>query len=126
MQRWIAGVLALFNIANGLAMLFASSAWWVSVPGVPETGPFNPHFVQDVGAAFLAAGLGLAARAWRPSYWPAALAGAGFLMGHALIHLVMIVGGHDRHTAADLATVIVPALLALYAAFPTQGDYRHA
>src|SRR6202047_2153815 len=32
MQRWIAGILAIFNISNGLAMLFASSTWWVSVP----------------------------------------------------------------------------------------------
>jgi len=43
MRRWIAGALALFNMANGLVMLFASSSWWVSVPGVPETGPFNAH-----------------------------------------------------------------------------------
>jgi peptidoglycan/LPS O-acetylase OafA/YrhL len=126
MQRWIAGAIALFNIANGLAMLFASSIWWVSVPGVPETGAFNPHFVQDVGAAFLAAGLALAARTWRPSYWPAAVAGAGFLVAHALLHLAMIAGGHDHHTAADLATVIVPAALALYSAFPNQGEERHA
>ena len=38
MQRWIAGDLAVFNISNGLAMLFASSTWWASVPGVPATG----------------------------------------------------------------------------------------
>jgi hypothetical protein len=75
MQRWIAGILAVFNLSNGLAMLFASSTWWVSVPGVPDTGPFNPHFVEDVGAAFLVAGVALAARAWRPAYWSAALAG---------------------------------------------------
>ncbi len=122
MRRWIAGALALFNMANGLVMLFASSSWWVSVPGVPDTGPFNAHFVQDVGAAFLAAGLALASRAWRPSYWPAAMAGAAFLVAHAIIHLVMIAGGHDHHTAADLALVIGPAALALYSAFPTQEN----
>lgn len=70
MKRWMAAMLAVFNLANGLAMIFASSAWWASVPGVPDTGPFNLHFVQDVGAAFLAAGLALAARAWRAAYWP--------------------------------------------------------
>ena len=46
MQRWIAAILAVVNVANGLAMLFAGSIWWTSIPGVPETGPFNPHFVQ--------------------------------------------------------------------------------
>ena len=125
MQRWIAGILAVFNISNGLAMLFASSTWWVSVPGVPDTGPFNPHFVEDVGAAFLVAGLALAARAFRPAYWPAALAGSGFLVSHAAIHLVMIASGQDHHAGADLLAVIVPAALALYSAFPSQGE-QHA
>lgn len=126
MQRWIAGILAAFNVANGLAMLFEGSRWWTSVPGAPDTGPFNPHFVQDVGAAFLVAGLALGARAWRASYWPAALAGAGFLALHALLHLMMIASQHDHHTAADLALIVVPAVLALYSAFPSQGDRRHA
>jgi hypothetical protein len=125
MQRWIAAVLAVFNGANGLVMLFASSAWWDSVPGVPDTGPFNLHFVQDVGVAFLVAGLALGARAWRPALWPAAVAGAGFLAAHAVIHLIMIASGHDHHAAADIATVILPAALALYSAFPNRGE-RHA
>ncbi|HWX58934.1 hypothetical protein [Bradyrhizobium sp.] len=125
MQRWIAAILAVLNTANGLAMLFASSIWWANVPGVPETGPLNLHFVQDVGAAFLVAGLALAARAWRPIYWPAAVAGSGFLAAHALIHLAMIATGHDHHAATDLALVILPAALALYSAFPNRGE-RHA
>ena len=125
MQRWIAAALAIFNGVNGLVMLFAGSVWWESVPGVSDTGPFNPHFVQDVGAAFLVSGLALAARAWRAAYWPAAVAGAGFLLVHAAIHLAMIVGGHDHHAAANLATVILPAVLALYSAFPNRGG-QHA
>jgi hypothetical protein len=122
MRRWLAAILAVFNGANGLVMLFASSIWWNRVPGVADTGPFNPHFVQDVGAAFLVAGLALAARAWRPTYWPAAVAASGFLVAHAAIHLVMILTGHDRHAAADTAAVIVPAALALYSAFPNKGE----
>jgi peptidoglycan/LPS O-acetylase OafA/YrhL len=126
MRRWIAAILAIFNALNGLAMLFAGPAWYAAVPGASETGPYNPHFVQDVGAAFLVAGLALAARAWRPVYWPAAVAGSGFLVAHALIHLVMIVTGHDHHVTADLAAVVVPAALALYSAFPDQGEHHHA
>jgi peptidoglycan/LPS O-acetylase OafA/YrhL len=124
MTRWIAGILALFNLTNGLAMIFASSAWWANVPGVPDTGPFNLHFVQDTGAAFLVSGLALAARTWRPVYWPAAVAGSGFLLAHALIHLVLIAGGHDHHAAADLATVVLPAALALTSSFPTKGEHH--
>ena len=122
MQRRLAGVLGAFHAANGLAMLCAGSTWWTRVPGAAETGPFNPHLVQDVGAAFLAAGLALGLRAWRPNYWPAALAGSLFLVGHATIHLIMLASGHDHHPGADLAGVILPAALAVYSAFPAKGE----
>ena len=63
MQRLIAAILAIPTLFNGLAMLAAGPLWYETVPGVSETGPFNPHFVQDIGVAFLVAGLALAARA---------------------------------------------------------------
>ena len=80
MRRLIAAIIAIPTLSNGLAMLFAGSAWYGSVLGVPETGPFNPHFVQDIGIAFLVAGLTLGARhgvlatgrrRWQaPASWP--------------------------------------------------------
>lgn len=124
MRRSIAVILAVINVLNGLAMLFAGLFWWNAVSGASETGPYNPHFVQDVGAAFLAAGLALGARAWRTQYWPAAVAGATFLVMHALLHLVMIASGHDHHAATDLAVVVLPAALALYSAFPNTGEHH--
>jgi hypothetical protein len=125
MQRSIAAVLAVLTVLNGSIMLLAGAAWYESVPGVSETGPYNPHFVQDIGAAFLVAGLALAARVWRPRYWPAAVAGAGFLVAHALLHLAMIVSGHNHHVAFDLIAIVLPSGLALYSAFPAPGE-RHA
>jgi hypothetical protein len=125
MRRLIAAILAIPNLFNGLAMLVAGPLWYETVPGVSETGPFNPHFVQDIGVAFLVAGLALAARAWRPRYWPAAVAGAGFLAAHALIHLAMIAGGHSHHAAFDLLAIVLPSAAALYSAFPSQGE-NHA
>jgi peptidoglycan/LPS O-acetylase OafA/YrhL len=131
MRRLIAAILAIPTLFNGLAMLAAGPLWYESVPGVTETGPFNPHFVQDVGTAFAVAGLALGARAWRGRYWPAAVAGTGFLAAHALIHLAMIAGGHDHHAVEDLLAVVVPAALAVYSAFPTpkerqSGERQHA
>ncbi len=122
MRRSIAAILAVPTLLNGLAMLVAGPFWYASVPGVTATGPFNPHFVQDIGVAFLVAGLALAARAWRPRYWPAAVAGAGFLAAHALIHLVAIIGGHDHEAMFDLLAVVLPSALALYSAFPAQEN----
>ena len=124
MQRSIAAVLAVLTVLNGSMMLLAGPAWYESVPGVSETGPYNPHFVQDIGAAFLIAGLALAARAWRPQYWPAAVAGAGFLAAHALLHVAMILPGHDHHVAFELIAVVLPSALALYSAFPAPGEHH--
>ena len=123
MRRSIAAFFGVLSVVNGSIMLLAGPSWYASVPGASETGPYNPHFVQDIGAAFLVAGLALGARAWRPRYyWPAAVAGAGFLAAHALIHLVAIAAGHDHHTGFDLAAVVLPSALALYTAFPNRGE----
>jgi hypothetical protein len=124
MKRLIAAILGIANITNGTMMLAAGLLWYQSVPGAAETGPFNPHFVQDIGAAFLVSGLALAARAWRPVYWPAAVAGAGFLVTHGLIHLSAIVIGHDHHAAFDFVAVVLPSAIAFYSAFPTQGEHH--
>ena len=124
MRRLLAAILAIPTLANGLMMPAAGSRWYETVPGVTDTGPFNPHFVQDIGLAFLMSGLALAAPAWRPRYWPAAVAGAGFLAAHALLHLVLIAGGHSHHVASDLLAIVVPSALALYSAFPSQGEYH--
>ena len=125
MKRIIAGLVALYSAVNGLIMLIDGPNWYIRVPGVPETGPYNGHFVQDIGVAFLTAGMALAAAAWRLRYWPAGAAGAAFLAGHALIHLVEILQGHDHHALFDLALVVLPAALAVYAIIPTK-ERNHA
>lgn len=45
--------LGLLLAANGFLMLADPAQWYAIVPGVPETGPFNPHFVRDIGAAYV-------------------------------------------------------------------------
>ena len=54
-----------------------------------------------------------------------AVAGAGFLAAHALIHLVMIIGGHAHHPAFDILAIVLPSAAAFYSAFPSQGE-NHA
>jgi hypothetical protein len=123
MRRAIALVLALAMAGNGLAMLAAGAWWYGAVPGVIATGPFNPHFVKDIGAAYLVAGLGLAWLGLRPLDATArgsAMAGAAFLVLHAGIHLVEAIG-HPAglaDLARDFPGVILPAILATWVAWP--------
>ena len=84
--RLLLALIGVANVANGLFMLFAPGQWFASVPGVPV--PFNPHFVEDIGMAYIASGAGLAfgARAGRTSA-VVACAGATWPVLHALIHI---------------------------------------
>ena len=87
-DRLLAGLLALALGANGLVMLFASLPWYDAVPGVTSTGPFNPHFVKDIGATYLACALGCGWFAWRPREgWPALAIAATWLTVHAGVHV---------------------------------------
>jgi len=116
MIRILAGAQAALLSANGLAMLFAGLWWYGAVPGVTATGPYNPHFVRDIGAAYLVAGLSHAAFAWKPRQaWPALAAAAGFLLLHAAIHVFDAVCGTRplQDLARDFAGVFVPAFIAL-------------
>ena len=119
MTRIIAGVLALILGANALAQLAAPFWWYGAVPGVPSTGAFNPHFVRDIGAAYLVTALGLAWFAWRPAQgWPALVAGAVFLALHSGIHLfdASCSASPLANLIRDFPGVFLPTLLAAWIA----------
>lgn len=107
-------LLASFHGLNGLVMIAAPEGWYGAVPGVVDTGPFNPHFVRDIGFGFVAAAVSLALAA-RPggitALWPAAV----FLGGHAALHLVEMAahGTSAPDLARDVALIVVPGLLPL-------------
>lgn len=86
--RLLLALTGLAHILNGVFMLAAPAQWYATVPGVVLTGPFNPHFVLDIGMAFLASGAGLLLGA-RPGRSAAMLAcaGAAWPVLHALIHV---------------------------------------
>lgn len=119
-DRWLAGLMAVLLGANAVAMLFAPLLWYGAVPGVTSTGPFNAHFVRDIGAAYLVAALGLVWFAWRPREgWPALAAGAAFLTFHAAIHVYDATCGStpladfQRDFVGVYLFAVVPLLLAL-------------
>jgi hypothetical protein len=82
-------VLGLIHVANGCYMLIDPAGWYELVPGVVGTGPFNLHFVQDIGLAFVASGAGLALGVGRAPWSAAfALAGATWPALHAGLHVL--------------------------------------
>jgi hypothetical protein len=132
MMRILAAGLALAMAANGLAMLAAGPWWYRAVPGVVETGPFNPHFAKDIGAAYLVVGVAFAWLAARPTAMArgAAVAAAAFLALHGLIHLAEAASDPRGLTdlARDFPGVILPALVALFLTLTPYGprELRHA
>lgn len=121
MYRTITVVFAAGLAVNGVFMLFAPDDWYRLVPGVSDTGPLNPHFVRDVGCAFIVAAVGFGWMAGdRARGRPAALAGTTFLSLHALVHLGDLIAGREalHHIAGDVVFLFAPALLALRLTWP--------
>ncbi len=112
--------------ANGFYMLADPQAWYLAVPGVTTTGPFNQHFLRDIGLIFVFLGsafaLGAARRDVRPLLWGA---GAVWLSGHALFHFWEVAAGICGPDALlrDFPAVTTPALLAIAL---TVWSVRHA
>jgi hypothetical protein len=115
--------------ANGVFMLVSPDGWYTAVPGVTTTGPFNQHFIRDIGLIFVLAGLGLLTGVARPAVrtllWSAT---ATWLGGHALFHLWEVAVGICAPSALlrDFAAVSLPALLTALLALWSWGQDRRA
>lgn len=119
MRRIVLGIAILLGtgaIANGIFMLISPVNWYFAVPGVTTTGPFNQHFIRDIGLIFLGVGAAFLLGAMRPVYrtvsWGAA---ATWLSGHALFHFWEVAVGICGPSALlrDFLAVTLPALLAI-------------
>ena len=116
-------VVGIGAIGNGLFMLVSPANWYFAVPGVTTTGPFNQHFLRDIGLIFVLLGAAILAGAARPALRVPLWAGAAiWLAGHALFHLWEVAVGicGASALARDFADVTLPALsvaaLAIWAA----------
>jgi hypothetical protein len=110
----LAILLGLGAAANGAFMLVSPERWYFAVPGVTTTGPFNQHFIRDIGLIFLLLGAGLLTGAARPRLrsllWTAT---AVWLSGHALFHFWEVAVGICSASAIprDFPAVTLPAIL---------------
>lgn len=114
-------------VANGLLMLVSPAHWYALVPGVMETGPYNQHFIRDIGLIFLFVGAAFLVGAAQPQsrvfLWGVPTLWLG---GHALFHVWEVAVGicAPSALARDFSAVTLPAiigtLLTFWAAYDTQ------
>ena len=118
---WSLLLLALLIAANAVWMLAEPQHWYHDLPAaVPDTGPYNEHFVRDIGCAFATIAIALGWAAVRP-YWRAPLltVAAIFLSAHAGLHVFDTARGFldGDHWLLDLPGVYLPAILTVPLAF---------
>ena len=116
---WLFLLLGVGTLGNALWMLIGPMHWYTDLPAaVPDTGPFNPHFVRDIGCAFLTVGVALVWAAFRErERLPLAAIAALFLTAHALLHIYDTATGALDHTHwwLDAGGVYLPAVLMIAA-----------
>ena len=127
-MRSLFWTLGLLGIANALWMLTGPHGWYEGLPaGIPDTGPFNAHFVRDVGAAYATFGIALCFAAEQPRLRQSAAAITALFYGlHALIHVADLLAGRldAKHWLIDTPGVFLPALFLVWLAMP--GRYQEA
>ena len=112
----VAVVLGLGALANGAFMLVSPANWYFAVPGVTTTGPFNQHFLRDIGLIYMMMGggflAGIARARDRVVIWAASTL---WLAGHALFHFWEVSVGICGPSALlrDFPGVTIPAILGL-------------
>ena len=122
----IAITLGLAMVANGTYMIIAPEPWYWAIPGVPDRGPFNQHFIRDVGFIYALAGTayiyGAIYTKQSFSLW---LIPTAWLTCHAIFHVWEVAVGicGPEALAQDFAGVTLPALVAMAL---TAYRYRYA
>ena len=105
-----------FYLLTGLYLVVSPFGFYESAPGVTETGPYNMHFIRDVGFAFTVSALGIAFGLMR-RLKPLIVFGSAWLAMHGTFHLILWYV-HSDHTSeaalVDLAVVVFPAALVTY------------
>jgi hypothetical protein len=122
--RTAAIALGAISALNGAAMLVAGAGWHAAASKLAPIGHYHEHLIADAGAAFLAAGIGLLVRAFRPRLWFVGVAALGFIVFHGLVHVSGVTGGHAHDSIAGLSLFVIPALFALWAALPVRAKRR--
>jgi hypothetical protein len=124
------GVAVLMGVlaeANGAFMLVSPDGWYFAVPGVTTTGPFNQHFIRDIGLIFLFVGTSYLFGAVQPRhrviFWAAPTLWLG---GHALFHYWEVAVGICGPSVLirDFPAVTLPAAIGVLLTLWAISDAR--
>jgi hypothetical protein len=116
--------LAAFYLITGLFIAIMPFGFYEIGPGVADTGPYNMHFLRDVGFAFTVSALGLGYGLHR-RLKPLVVFGTAWLTLHGLFHLTLwLIHPSATGTVNDLALVVLPAALTTYLAL-TYNEPQH-
>ena len=122
-MRLILFVVGFATLTTGPIAFLAPMTFYQTIPGLEAMGPFNLHFIRDVGLAFLASGAALLWGAWTCNRG-VAIAGALWPAMHGVFHVSIQIGRGlpgDLVMWFDFLAVIAPAFLALFAALKLKG-----
>jgi len=123
-QKALLIVFGLISILNGVWMLAFPYHWYWNLPAaVPDTGPFNQHFVRDIGSAFLTVGVALVWASIQVQYaFPLVSLAALFSVLHACVHIIDMISGRmpAHHWLLDLPGIYFPAALLIYLTMKTR------
>ncbi|MFD1622371.1 hypothetical protein [Thalassotalea marina] len=120
---FVALCLALPSMANGILMIVNPEYWYWLVPGVPDRGPFNQHFLRDIGFIYLLIGCAFLYGAFyakhRLMLW---IFPAAWLVAHAFFHLWEIAVGlcGIEFFLIDFPGVTLPAILAIWLTYQSK------
>jgi hypothetical protein len=108
-------VFALVSFVNGAWMLLSSESWYTDLPaGVPDTGPYNGHFIRDLGIVFVLISAGFIWCTIHPNRCkPVLIVITIFFTGHAILHILDLLTNRlpHSHWRIDIPAVFLPALL---------------
>ncbi|HEY8153124.1 MAG TPA: hypothetical protein VII72_03250 [Myxococcota bacterium] len=117
---WLLLAFGAISLGNAAWMLADPLLWYHELPAeVPDFGPFNPHFVRDIGCAYATVGFAFVWAALSPRRrFALAAVGAFFYLAHAVLHVFDTLRGAapPAHWWLDFPGVYLPAIVLLVAA----------
>jgi hypothetical protein len=112
MIRLLIWALVVFYLLTGLYIALLPADFYLNAPGAQATGPYNMHFIRDVGFAFLTSSVAIGYGVYSGSK-PVMVFGALWLLMHGLFHLALwAIHGMQLDSAAivDAVVVWIPAI----------------